>query len=99
MEAADQGRVSWNAERSRYELHVDHALAGFADVTLGAGSATFTHTVVEPSFQGRGLAGVLARESLADVVDRGLSIVPVCPYIRAYLERHQVPGAVVEWVS
>ena len=85
--------VTWNAPGSRYELHVDGALAGFAEVRQEDGAAIFTHTEVDPAFQGRGLAATLAREALAGVAAQGLSIVPVCPYIRRYLQRHEVPGA------
>ncbi len=88
--------VTWNADLSRYEIRVDDALAGFAEVVVDGDVATFTHTEIDDAHQGQGLAGILAGEALADTAAQGRRIVPLCPYIRRYLDRHEVEGAVVE---
>lgn len=87
--------VTWSEADSRYELRADGAFAGFADVRIANGVATFTHTEISHGFQGKGLAAVLASEALADAVARGLAIRPRCPYIKAYLEKHPMPDATV----
>lgn len=87
--------VTRNDSESRYDLHVDHELAGFAKCTIDGDRAVFTHTEVFESHRGGGVAGTLAGEALADATARGLSIVPECPYIAKYLKRHDVPGATV----
>jgi predicted GNAT family acetyltransferase len=56
----------------------------------------FTHTVVEPRFEGQGIGTRLARAALDDAVGHDLRITPYCPFIRAYLERHPEYAA---WVD
>ncbi|WP_217178593.1 GNAT family N-acetyltransferase [Streptomyces sp. AC495_CC817] len=89
--------VSRNDEASRYEITVDGGLAGFAEFDRRPGAIRFIHTEVDPAFQGRGLAGILAKDALADAASSGDAIVPLCPYIAKYLETHEVPGAEIRW--
>jgi len=75
-------------ERHRYEITVDGTLAGFAEYRLAPDHITFVHTVIDDAFAGKGLAGVLVRAALDDVRTRALRVVPVCPYVKAWIERH-----------
>ncbi len=74
---------------SRFEVWVGDELAGFATYRLLEG-ATYAvdHTEVGPPFEGRGLADRLVREALDEVRSRGGSVLPYCPYLRAWLGRH-----------
>lgn len=83
-----EARVTNDEAASRYELVVEGELAGFAEYQLTDGGITFTHTVVDDAYEGRGLGSVLARSVLADAKDRGLAVTPRCSFIRDYLERH-----------
>ncbi len=76
------------AERGRYELTVDGELAGVADYRDRAGRRIFVHTEIDSAFSGRGLGNRLAAGALDDAAARGLRVVPRCPFIRAYIERH-----------
>ncbi len=77
-----------NRDENRYEIRVDGQVAGFAEYQLGHDSITFTHTEIYPAYEGAGLGSHLARGALDDVKARGLSVVPVCPFIAAYISRH-----------
>ncbi|MDO5614125.1 MAG: GNAT family N-acetyltransferase [Paracoccus sp. (in: a-proteobacteria)] len=46
------------------------------------------HTGVDEAYGGRGLASVLVRDAVDDVVARGYRIVPVCPYVAKWLPKH-----------
>lgn len=81
----------------RYEILVDDAVAGFAAFQESDTHIAFTHTEVDEAYQGQGLASQLAGEAIADAVARDLTIIPLCPYMARYLERHDVEGARVEW--
>lgn len=81
-------QVRDNPEESRYELLVDGRLAGFALYRLEGRRITMYHTEVEPEYEGRGLGDELARTALDDVRRRGLVLVPLCPFIAAYISRH-----------
>ncbi|QNA91672.1 MULTISPECIES: GNAT family N-acetyltransferase [unclassified Microbacterium] len=89
--------VTRDDDASRYEIRSGDVLAGFAAFDLRPGSIRFLHTEIDPAFQGQGLAGKLAETALADAVERGEAIVPLCPYIAKYLETHEVPGAEIRW--
>lgn len=93
----DAPTVTRNDESSRYEIRVGDTLAGFAEIKLRDGEILFTHTEVDPAFQGQGLASILAGEALADAAASGDTIVPYCPYIARHLERNEVVGAKVRW--
>ena len=79
-----------NPAQARYEVLSDGALAGFAQYRLKDTRITIFHTEVDPEFEGRGLGSQLARAALADVRDRGLELVPLCPFFARYVRRH--PG-------
>ncbi|UNK70439.1 GNAT family N-acetyltransferase [Microbacterium sp. H1-D42] len=89
--------VTRNDDASRYEIHSDGTLAGFAEFDRRPGEIRFIHTEIDNAFQGRGLAGILAAEALADAVASGATIVPYCPYIAGYLKKNEVPGAQIRW--
>ncbi|GII93195.1 GNAT family N-acetyltransferase [Sinosporangium siamense] len=81
-------RVADNPEASRYEVYVDDTLAGFADYRLRRDKIVFPHTEVRAEFEGRGLGGRLAQAALEASRDAGLTVVPACPFISAYIRRH-----------
>ncbi|ROP36358.1 GNAT family N-acetyltransferase [Saccharothrix texasensis] len=82
--------VSDNPERSRYEVRLDGELGGFAEYTSADGVVTFTHT--EVAVEGKGLGSRLVRHALEDVRAKGLAVVPECPFVRGYLEKHPELG-------
>ncbi len=74
--------------RSRFEVLVDGEVAGFAEYRRTPTSVSFTHTVVEPAYEGRGLGSVLARRALDATRESGAQVLPYCPFIRAWIARH-----------
>lgn len=79
-------------ELHRYEARSDGAVAGFADYQMRPGpspTVVFTHTEVSPDFEGKGVGSALARGALDDVRARGGSVVPLCPFIAAFIRGHE----------
>lgn len=77
------------AEKNRYEASLDDELAGFADYILTDGLVTFTHTEIDPKFEGRGVGSALVRSALDDVRNRGgLKVLPICPFVKAWMLKH-----------
>lgn len=77
-----------NAELSRYEISVEEGLAGFAQYRAEPGLLAFTHTEIDDRFEGRGLGGELVGYALGDARERGLAVLPVCPFVKSYIQRH-----------
>ena len=75
---------------SRYLAHVDGELAGFSEYVLDdrRGRIIFTHTEVDDAYEGRGVGGALVRAALDDVRGRRLRVVPQCPFVKAWIQRH-----------
>jgi len=76
-------------DQRRYEITADGEVAGHAEYILTGDMITFTHTEIDPAFEGRGLAGALTRAALDDVRSRGLSVLPLCPYVKGWIQRHR----------
>jgi predicted GNAT family acetyltransferase len=74
--------------KGRYVLTVDGVEAGELVYRMHDDRRVLIHTGVEEAFEGQGLAGQLARRALDDARDEGTKIVPQCPFVRSYLERH-----------
>jgi len=77
-----------NDDRQRYEVRDAGTVLGFAMFREEPGRIVFTHTVVKPEFEGRGIGTELARHVVAAAVTAGKAIVPECPFIAAYLAEH-----------
>jgi uncharacterized protein len=75
-------------ERSRFEISVNGALAGFAMYRLAPGRITFVHTEIDDAHAGQGLGGKLAKAALDEVRTRGLAVRPACPFIAGWIAKH-----------
>ncbi|ONI69344.1 GNAT family N-acetyltransferase [Kribbella sp. ALI-6-A] len=76
-------------EQHRYEARdASGALMGIATYRRISDHITFLHTETMPEFQGRGVAGQIAKQSLEDARAAGLKVKPACPYYRQYFEKH-----------
>ncbi|GAA4347019.1 GNAT family N-acetyltransferase [Angustibacter luteus] len=83
-----QIEVSDRADRHRYEATVDGEVAGKAFYRRDHTTVTFTHTEVDDAFEGQGVGSTLVRWALDDVRRQGLRVRPLCPFVKAYIERH-----------
>jgi predicted GNAT family acetyltransferase len=93
----DENRVVDNPDESRYELWAGEKLAGFAAYDRRGTLTVFTHTEIDDAFSGQGLGKVLAAGALDDVVAKGRTIVPVCPFIAGYLKKNPGYADHVRW--
>jgi predicted GNAT family acetyltransferase len=83
-------RVSDNPAELRYELFDDDELVGEIRYRRVPGGLALVHTEVEPKRHGLGTE--LVKGALDDLRDRGLRVVPVCPFVAAYIRRHPEYG-------
>nr|WP_026910525.1 GNAT family N-acetyltransferase [Patulibacter minatonensis] len=77
------------AEAHRYEIVEDGVVAGFAEYMEVRGDRiVFTHTEIDPAFEGKGLGSALIGAALEDARDREQLIVPICPFVAKYVHKH-----------
>jgi predicted GNAT family acetyltransferase len=79
-------------DRRRYELLDRTAVIGKAHYLAHDGGngpeRIFYHTTVSEDYSGQGLASRLVQQALDDTLAAGIAVVPVCPYIKAWLRKH-----------
>ncbi|PRY22348.1 GNAT family N-acetyltransferase [Pseudosporangium ferrugineum] len=76
-------------ERERFEARDETGeLAGVLTYQLTGTVVAYTHTRVEPAFEGKGAGSALARAAMDDARDRGRTVVPICPFVSGWLDKH-----------
>lgn len=90
-----ENSVTDNRAEQEFEISLDGHRA-FAAYQLEGDTIVFTHTLVPKKLEGRGIATKLIRAALDSARDRGLKVVPICPFVKAYIERHPEYQALVK---
>jgi hypothetical protein len=75
-------------ERDRFEVEVGGALVGFVQYRRRPGMIAFVHTEIDPGHEGEGLGGILVSAALDEVRREGAQVLPLCPFVRSYIEHH-----------
>lgn len=87
-------QVRDNPASSRYEITedgpdgADGAVIGFAAYQKAERLIVFTHTEIDPGWEGKGVGGQLVRAALDDVRRQGLPVLPTCPFVQSWMQRH-----------
>ena len=77
-----------NPERRRFEIDLGDGSVAIAEYTLPAGKIMFTHTEVPPAHEGQGIGTKLVEFALHSARARGLKVIPICPFVAAYMKEH-----------
>ena len=85
----DQIVVRNNEALQRYEAQVNGQLAIIAYRRMGD-QIIFTHTEVPEELEGHGIAARMAHVALEDARAQHLSVIPRCPFVASYIQRHPV---------
>jgi uncharacterized protein len=76
-------------EKDRFEARDESGvMVGMVTYQLTSNIIVYTHTEVSPEHEGKGIAGQLAKAVMDDARERGRTVVPICPYISKWLEKH-----------
>ena len=76
-----------NPEKFRFEV-VSGSLISKLDYRLGRNRIALVHTEVPEELQGQGIGSDLVRTALEHAREKELTVLPYCPFVAAYLERH-----------
>jgi predicted GNAT family acetyltransferase len=85
-----------NVTAHRYELLLDDEVVGELMYRKQGEVVTLIHTEIAARLEGRGLGEQLVAGVLDDIRGEGLHIVPLCPFVGAYLRRHPEYADLVE---
>ena len=77
-----------NPAKHRLEADLADGSLAIGEYRLEPGKIVFTHTVVPPAHEGQGIGSALIRFGLNVARERGLKVVPVCPFFAAYIQKH-----------
>jgi predicted GNAT family acetyltransferase len=76
-----------NEAEGRYEASIDGELA-VVEYKRRGNEISLVHTEVPKVLERRGIGSAMARAALDDARDHGLTVVPLCPFIRTYIRKH-----------
>ena len=71
----------------RFELIVDGHLA-ISYYKLEGNVVSFIHTEVPPELGGKGVGSRLVRGALDQIRAEGMKVIPVCPFVKAWIADH-----------
>jgi predicted GNAT family acetyltransferase len=75
--------------RRRYGAEIDGLEVAFSEVDpIGTDSMLIKHTEVLAAHEGKGYGSSLVRHILDAARDRGMTVVPICPFTADYIRRH-----------
>ena len=77
-----------NPERHRFEIDLGDGTFAIAEYTLRPGKIMFTHTEVPEAHEGKGIGTTLIRFALDAARERGLKVIPICPFFASYMRKH-----------
>lgn len=85
--------IQHNTDKRRFEVSINGELA-FVEYNLFNNGINYTHTEVPPSLEGKGIGSALAKHVLDYARENSLRVMPLCPFIKAYIDRHPEYAAI-----
>lgn len=80
-------KVTDNADQARFEVTIDGSLAELT-YRRRADRLILIHTEVPDEAGGHGIGGQLVQAAVDKAGKEGLTLIPLCPFARSWLERH-----------
>jgi predicted GNAT family acetyltransferase len=83
-----------NEVRKRFEVSVNGETA-YLMYRREPGAIVFIHTHVPEALEGHGAGSALAKAGLEFARGQNLQIVPLCPFVADYIQRHPMYSSLV----
>ncbi len=79
-----------NRQAGRFELRLDGETAGYLTYERAGDAVSLVELTTDLRRAGQGLGLTLVRGALDAVSAEGKSVLPVCPFVRDFIQRHPV---------
>ena len=86
----DAAELKDNQEARRYEMKVEGHTAFIDYILVNDEKIFLTHTEVPRALEGKGVGKALVKKVLDQVREKKYRLVPLCPFVAAYMKRN--PG-------
>ena len=87
-DAAPSYAIRDNPQKHRFEADLGDGSLAIAEYNLLHDKIVITHTEVPPAHEGQGIGSALTRFALQSARERGLQVIPICPFAAAYITKH-----------
>jgi predicted GNAT family acetyltransferase len=77
-----------NKDCQQYEFHVEGHTPRVEYIKTERGDVYLTRTEVPFGLGGKGIGSNLVEKTLRNIRNQGLRVVPLCPFITVYINRH-----------
>jgi len=77
-----------NKEEKQYEFQIEGYIPKIEYILSNNGEIIFAHTEVPVVLEGKGIGTQLVEKSLEDVEKQNLKLVPLCPFVTAYIRKN-----------
>jgi predicted GNAT family acetyltransferase len=84
-----EASVRDNREANQYEIVVDDKVAGLVQYKRDGDVVNMVHTEIDDAYEGQGLGSKLARGALDLVRADGGKVIPSCPFIKGWIDKHE----------
>ena len=81
--------LSLNETAQHYEAKLEGKVIAFIEYRDTSSVRSLTHTKVNPDLEGQGIGSQLVKFALEEIKSSGSSLVPMCPFVAAYVQRHR----------
>ena len=76
-----------NIEAKQYEIHIEDSIAKI-EYIKAQNNIYLTHTEVPTKLEGKGIGSSIVKLTLEDVKSKGLTLIPLCPFVALYIKRN-----------
>ena len=77
-----------NVALHQYEFRIGDLIPRIEYIKTKNGEIYLTHTQVPSAQQGKGVGSSLVRLALEDIERQQLRLVPLCPFVAGYVQKH-----------
>ncbi len=80
-------KIVLNEVKKQFEMKVNEDMA-FTEYTTTGDKMYITHSEVPKQLEGQGIGSSMVEQVLQYIKDNNLKVVPLCPFVAAYINKH-----------